>query len=434
MGLRRRYLPWLACAAVAATALPALAWGQGDTEVSASIVVTDTAFRDVADGDATVEIPVGGAVAFSYPEGESRQNVVFITAQPTSCRQTAGERWGAVPPLPWYLQGPGWAGECTFEKAGTYEFRSGMNFLQRGTVIVSEATPTPTPTPTPTATSTPTPTATPPARAGIVAHDSASPLRNWFQDAASSDPADNSVTVAPGATVDFSFPVGAGTTAHNVVFATNPTSCTQTAGIVILPAPPLPASSLPAGWAGECTFDTPGVYTFVCQAHPVEMSGSVVVTDGTEPTPTPTVVPTVSPTPTPTPEPPRDDTPAPVAKIWAAIDRPKLKAMTVTSLLNKKLKITARCVSAGSGTMKLTVSKALAKRIGLTSRKLGSGSATCDGHGRFTVKIKPTNAARTGLASWTKAVKTTATLALAGPIGQTTVTRTITLKGKGRSR
>ena len=57
MGLRRRYLPWLACAGVAVTALPALAWGQGDPPVSASIVVTDTAFRDAAGDDSTVEVP-----------------------------------------------------------------------------------------------------------------------------------------------------------------------------------------------------------------------------------------------------------------------------------------------------------------------------------------------------------------------------------------
>ena len=70
--------------------------------------------------------------------------------------------------------------------------------------------------------------------------------------------ADNSVTVDLGATVDFSFPVGAGTSSHNVVFATNPTSCTQKTGVVIAPAPPLPAFALPAAWTGECTFNSPG--------------------------------------------------------------------------------------------------------------------------------------------------------------------------------
>ncbi|HEY6890216.1 MAG TPA: hypothetical protein VI300_20605, partial [Solirubrobacter sp.] len=108
--------------------------------------------------------------------------------------------------------------------------------------------------------------------------------------------------------------------------------------------------------------------------------------------------------------------------------------MTVSSFLNNKLKIVARCVSAGSGTLTLSVSKAVAKQIGLDGTKLGSGNATCDSHGRYTVKVKPNAAAKQALDDWTGSVKTTATLALAGPIGQTTVTRTINLKGKGRAR
>ena len=39
----------------------------------------------------------------------------------------------------------------------------------------------------------------------------------------------------------------------------------------------------------------------------------------------------------------------------------------------------------------------MAKQIGLKGTKLGSANATCDGHGRFTVKVKPTAAAKTGL-------------------------------------
>jgi plastocyanin len=567
VGLRRRYLPWLACAAMAATAVPALAWGQGDPPVSASIVVTDTGFRDAASDDSTVEIPAGGTVGFSYPEGSSRHNIIFLTLQPTSCKQTAGENWGAVPPLPWYLQGPGWAGTCTFAQPGTYEFRSGMSYAMRGSVVVGatptptptptatatatpmparieakdsatrnwfqdassasdtdssvivkvgervtfafpagasshnvtfpnapkpalcpqtkaanavpfldaddappmpgfaqpvgwegnctfdapgtytfvcgthpemtgtvvvqnagEPTPTPTPTATPTATATPTPTptATPVTRPGIVAHDAGS---NWFQDAASSDPADNTVTVDLGATVDFSYP--AGSSAHNVEFATNPTSCTQKTGVVITAAPPLPSFAQPAPWTGECTFSTPGVYTFVCSAHRSEMTGSVVVKtqNGGEPTPTPTATPTA----TATPEPPRDLTPAKTPKIWAAIDKPTTKAMTVSSLLKGKLKITSRCTSAGSGMLTLTVSTAVANRIGLNGTKIGSADATCDGHGRFTVKLKPTAAAKKALDDYPGSVKVTAKLELAGPIGQTSATRTINLKGKGRA-
>jgi hypothetical protein len=179
------------------------------------------------------------------------------------------------------------------------------------------------------------------------------------------------------------------------------------------------------------------VYSFVCQAHPAEMTGSVVVKndDGTEPTPVPTTSPTATPTVTATPEPPRDTEPAKVARIWAAIDKPTVKAMTVSSFLKGKLKIVARCVSAGSGTLTLTVSKAEARRIGLKGTKLAKkAKATCDSHGRFTVKLKPTRAAEAALDGWRGKVKATATLALSGPVGQTTVTRTINLKGKGRAK
>ena len=46
---------------------------------------------------------------------------------------------------------------------------------------------------------------------------------------------------------------------------------------MIAPPPPLPIVALPAGWAGNCTFNTPGVYTFYCSTHRTEMTGSVTV-------------------------------------------------------------------------------------------------------------------------------------------------------------
>lgn len=573
MGRRRRYLPWVVCATLAAAGVPALALGQADPPSSASVVVSDTGFAP-----GTVDILVGGKVNFSYPSGNGVYNVVWDrgSLEPATCEQTQGVVWGYGTTLPWWMQAAPWAGNCTFTKAGTYTYHSGVDpDKMKGTVVVHAdatptatptvtatptatpsnarieahdttsplrnwfqdaagaaddnsvtikvgervtfaypagstvhdvsfrtdpkpgtcvktqgtpaetnttpplpdyvqgpgwegycqfdapgtytfvcdahaemtgkvivesggeptVTPTATPTQTPTATPTATPTTTPVGRAGIVAHDESSPTpKNWFQDASSADPADNSVTVNKGSTVDFSYPAGA--SAHNVVFTTAPTSCVQKTGVAITQAPPLPAYSQPPGWSGECTFDTPGVYSFVCQAHPTEMTGSIVVKndDGTEPTPVPTTSPTATPTATATPEPPRDTTPAKVAKAWAAIDAPAVKATTVSSFLKGKLKIVARCVSAGSGTLTLTVSKAVAKQIGLKGTKLGSAKATCDAHGRVTVKVKPNDAAETALEDWRGSVKTTATLALAGPIGQTSATRTINLKGKGRAR
>jgi hypothetical protein len=186
---------------------------------------------------------------------------------------------------------------------------------------------------------------------------------------------------------------------------------------------------MPPGWSGECTFQTPGVYTFVCQAHPVEMEGRVVVGDGSEPTPTPT--------PTATPEPPRDIVPAKVPKPWAAIDKPKTTQMTVAKFLANKLKIDSRCVSAGTGTLTMTVGNQLAaRRLKLKRRQgavvLATADATCNQYGRFTVKLKPNKKARDALEDYARAVPVTLTLTLAGPIGTTTATRTITLKGKGR--
>ena len=166
-------------------------------------------------------------------------------------------------------------------------------------------------------------------------------------------------------------------------------------------------------------------------AHPAEMEGRVVVGDGTEPTPTPT--------PTATPEPPRDIVPARVPKPWAAIDKPKTAQMTVAKFLANKLTVTSRCVSAGTGTMTMSVGNQLAaKRLRVKAKKrqatfeISTADATCNQYGRFTVKLKPNAQARKALKDYKQSLPVTLTLRLAGPIGTTTATRTITLKGKGR--
>jgi plastocyanin len=412
----------------AVIAVPALALGQSSTP---AVVVTDTAFVP-----STVEIPAGGTVSFSYPSGTARHNVYFDAAQPTSCVQTAGDIWTPNPPLPWYTQGPGWAGTCTFDVPGTYPFHSQGNFALTGSVVVV-ATPTPTPTPSPTA--TPTATASP---AAILAKDSSSPARNWFQDASASDPADSSVTVGPGGSVTFSYPTG--NSFHNVVFnAPQPTSCTQTAG-GSSSGPPLPPFPSGVGWAGFCTFDALGTYTFYCLAHP-EMVGSVVV-EPNAPAPTPTPTPTVTATPTPTatatrtptptatpivgganaiPEPPvRDARAAAVPRSWVRIERPA--RLSIDALRRGRLRLTARCVSAGSGRVTLTVSKALARRLKLTRRTVGSGSGRCNANGRFTLTVRPTAAAKRALQGYRRPIQVTATLRLA----RVSDRRTLTLAGK----
>jgi plastocyanin len=107
----------------------------------------------------------------------------------------------------------------------------------------------------------------------------------------------STLTVAPGATVTFSYPSGA--SLHNVVFRdAQPASCSG-----------LPPADQPRGpgWSGTCTFDHAGTYAFVCGLHP-DMTGEVVVPAAATPTvpgATPTPAPpsaAVTPTPTPSPQ------------------------------------------------------------------------------------------------------------------------------------
>ena len=85
---------------------------------------------------------------------------------------------------------------------------------------------------------------------------------------------ESEVTINAGETVTFAYPTGGNV--HNVdFFVAAPTSCVQTAGNDLGPVPPLPAMPAPTGWVGNCRFDTPGTYQFVCEAHP-DMEGTVV--------------------------------------------------------------------------------------------------------------------------------------------------------------
>ncbi len=120
--------------------------------------------------------------------------------------------------------------------------------------------------------------AAPPLTASVITYDFG------FRDATKteSDPTATTVTIAPGGTVSFSYPEGS--SSHNVVFGNGdtgtpgaqPTSCVQTAGVAITAAPPLPGFAEPPGWAGSCTFNTAGTYTFFCQVHQ-SMQGTVIV-------------------------------------------------------------------------------------------------------------------------------------------------------------
>lgn len=103
-------------------------------------------------------------------------------------------------------------------------------------------------------------------------------------------------TVSAGDTVKFSNP--SGNVPHGLKF-TSPTkpSCSG------IPA----AAGEETGavqWHGECTFSTPGTYTFVCTVHPGEMRGAITVNPNgtTTTTTTTTTTPTTGTTPGETPQ------------------------------------------------------------------------------------------------------------------------------------
>jgi hypothetical protein len=117
---------------------------------------------------------------------------------------------------------------------------------------------------------------------------------------------------------------------------------------------------------------------------------------------------------------------------WAAVDAPSASKLKVSNFLKGKLKVVARCVSAGSGTMTLKVSNAVADRIGLNGNQLSKADVSCNQHNRASAKVKPNGKAKQALEDYRRSVKVTAALELAGPTGQITATRTMKLKGRGR--
>ncbi|MBE2314543.1 Ig-like domain repeat protein [Solirubrobacter sp. CPCC 204708] len=310
--MRKSVLPWLACVIVALIAIPAFASGAavrnapvptsapqppaaaptvtfktsaaetGFTAAAApeadqAFLVRDNFFQDASGDDPQdnrVTINAGEKVSFAQLQAGMPHNVAFSNAQPTSCTQLTGNPidTNTSPPMPDLATNEDWTGECRFNTGGTYNFFCTQHEGMEGTIEVEGGTATPTPT------VTVTPTQTPSGRPHIVAKDA--PFR--FEQAAGGAP---SVTIKVGQTVDFSYPASPTPNVHNVDFRrdlTKPTNgpqptCVQTAGIGPYPAPPLPQFSLPPGWAGNCTFNEAGRFTFVCAAHPVEMQGVVVV-------------------------------------------------------------------------------------------------------------------------------------------------------------
>jgi plastocyanin len=134
------------------------------------------------------------------------------------------------------------------------------------------------------------------------------------------------------------------------------------------------------------TFTQNGTYEFICEAHPVQMSGTITVTGGSDPTSSPSPSPTVSATPTPTPSTQPSDpgitTPRPTGGASDLV-KPTLKsigakgkrrAVRVTFRLSENATVTIR-VKRGNRTVR-TITKQLAagkRSLAVRSAKLRKG-------------------------------------------------------------
>jgi plastocyanin len=148
------------------------------------------------------------------------------------------------------------------------------------------------------------------------------------------------VAVTTGESVTWNF--DGSTASHNVKGETGPTE-----------DPNWQATASPFLTSGQYsyTFTQPGTYTFICQAHPATMKGSVTVT-GSPVTPTPTSSATPSPSPSPsesTSPTPLPNTPTPVPTASSSINTPApqglSRADTVAPAISK-LSLKARKGSA----------------------------------------------------------------------------------------
>ena len=113
------------------------------------------------------------------------------------------------------------------------------------------------------------------------------------------------ISIAPGATVGFSYPAGA--SVHNATFEGLQPVCTQTSPTQSGPGSRLPSTASGPGWAGTCTFNASGVYQLACGLHS-EMRGTITV--GRSPPPPPPPPPPGAPPP-PAPPPPPGAAPPP---------------------------------------------------------------------------------------------------------------------------
>lgn len=166
----------------------------------------------------------------------------------------------------------------------------------------------------------------------------------------------------------------------------------------------------------EHTFNLPGVYEFVCQAHPA-MTGKITVTgEPVEATPTPTAtptrtatpVPTVRPTVTPTPA-PMDDrtTPAPPGTVRADTVAPSITGLK-TKATKAGAKVSFKLSESASVTLRVKRGKTTVKTVRGAFRA-GGGSVTLRrmARGTYRVEIEARDARGNRAAVQRKTVKVT---------------------------
>jgi plastocyanin len=190
------------------------------------------------------------------------------------------------------------------------------------------------------------------------------------------------VSIATGDSVTWHIAPPATNTSHNVAGDNDPPEDPSWQGY---------ASDFVANDAITHTFDQPGTYDFVCQAH-ASMVGTVTVTGDPVGTPSPT--PSATPTPTPIVNPGggQPTTPAPPAstdKVKPTVARIKLKALRhaarVTFKLSENATVTIR-VRRGKKVLK---SVRLQARAGTRTVKVRSSKLT---KGRYTIEVRARDA------------------------------------------
>jgi plastocyanin len=216
------------------------------------------------------------------------------------------------------------------------------------------------------------------------------------------------VSIETGETVTFDYSASAGVV-HNRKGTTGPPE--DTAWFV--------ATDFKASGTDAHTFNLPGTYDFVCQAHP-EMTGVITVTgEPVEPTPTPTATPTqtatpvptarptVTPAPTPVPTMNDRDTPAPRGSSRADTVAPVLSGLKLKAR-TRSAKVSFKLSESAAVTLRVKKGKKLVRTV-RGSFRTGGGSITVLrlARGRYNVEIEARDARGNRAPVQRKSVKVT---------------------------